>query len=149
MGSPPIVPQDYMGGVKVVDIGEARVRRGKTDRPLDTCRHLRTVFDDDERRIWCKDCESDVDPYDAFKLLVENFDRANQALSKRQREVEESEQATIRSRATKLLDKIWRSRKSVPCCPHCKEGLLAEDFITGVIGEASKELTLRKRTKNS
>lgn len=73
MADEPIEDQNYLSGLTVIDIGDIRVSRGMTRRPVSSCGHRRMAYDPKERRIWCKDCEKDVDPFDAFK----NFSLSN------------------------------------------------------------------------
>ncbi len=141
---PPIEPMDYIGGVKVIDFGEARIARGMSRRPASTCKHQQMVYDQQERRIWCRDCERDIEPFDAFRIIVEQFSAAEANIVRRQREVAEAEQASIISRAAKNLDKLWRGRRQVPNCPHCREALLPEFFAEGRFSTGSAELARRK-----
>lgn len=144
MSDAPIEPQDYVFGVKVVDIGEVRVARGKTRRPVSTCTHRRMVYDDSERRVWCRDCESEVEGFDAFRLLVEQMDDYVKHLQRREDKVKEAEQHAARSRAVKVMDEVWRSQSMAPLCPHCHEAILAED-VAGGVARCSKPLAMRKR----
>lgn len=129
--NPPIDPLDYLRGVKVVDIGDLRVARGKTRREKATCKHSSVVYDQGERRVWCEDCEEEIDPFDAFERLVSQHSAAWDQINKRAKEVADAEAFTLRSRAAKLLDEVWRGRKMAPCCPHCSEAILPEDVVGG------------------
>ena len=131
---PPIEPQEYIAGVTVVDFGDYRVSRGLSRRTFSTCPHRDLRFDSKERRIWCGDCESDIEPFDGFFILVESVDRVHKNIERRLREVKEAEQASLRSRAAKRIDEAWRSRTMVPGCPHCGQGLFPEDFATTLKG---------------
>lgn len=146
MSDAPIDPQDYTYGVKVVDIGDLRVARGLTRRPLSTCNHMRQVYDDKERRIWCSDCESELEPFDAFMVMVGQMDSHWKRLQRRAREVAEAEQFALRSRAAKVMDEAWRSTTMAPLCPHCNEALMPEDVAKGV-ARASKSLIIARRNK--
>ena len=129
--TPPIEPLDYIGGVKVVDIGDLRVARGKTRRPFSVCRHRQLRYDTAERRIWCADCETDVESFDAFVSLVEQFNKAVNDIKDRQEKLTSAEEFKARTLAGKALDIAWRSRNMVPACPHCGNGLFPEDFKAG------------------
>lgn len=129
---PPIEEPGFIGGVKVIDIGDIRVARGLSRRAHSSCPHARMVYDQNERRIWCKDCERDVEPFDAFKGIVEQYSRAYDGLMRRIEQVSMAEKFAARSIAVKKLDEVWRSRNLVPCCPHCSGGLFPEDFKNGV-----------------
>lgn len=147
MTDEPIDPQEYRLGVKVVQIEDLRVARGMARRPQSACPHRNLNYDDKERRIWCKDCETDVDPFDAFKGLVEVWDRGVKVLQRHQRELEESKDQILRSRAAKAVDQVWRSRNRVPVCPHCESGLLSEDVADG-LRSTSRQLVEAQRRRD-
>jgi len=148
MSDAPIDPQEYRHGVTVVDIGDLRVARGLTRRPHSTCRHRNLVYDTRERRVWCDDCESEVEPFDAFANLVEVYDGATKKLDRRKQEIANAEQHAVRSLAAKALDKVWRSRTRAPLCPHCNEALLPEDMTSG-LAQAGREIVRARRRKQA
>ena len=147
MSDHPIEPQDYVYGVKVVDIGDARVERGMTRRNASSCKHIRVVYDSSERRVFCKDCEKGVDPFDAFLMIVERFAAADANIKRATDQANKALQSSIISRAAQSMDKAWRRKNTTPACPHCREALLPEDFAAGVKTSVSKELARRKRAK--
>lgn len=149
MSDVPIEPQDWAYGVKVVQIEDLRVARGLTRRPATSCRHKRMVYDDKERRIWCSDCESEVEPFDAFLGLVEVFSAGTSRINRRAAELAEAESFQIRSRAAKVIDQAWRSTTMAPLCPHCSVAILPEDVVGG-LGSCSKALVkaARKRQRD-
>lgn len=104
------------------------------------------AYDDKERRIWCSDCEMEVEPFDAFMYLVEVFDGGLKDLNRRRRELHEAEQFALRSRAARVMDEAWRSTKMAPLCPHCNAAILPEDVVKGV-AMASKQLIIARRKK--
>lgn len=128
----PIDPLDYIHGPTVVDIGDARVARGKARREYSACSHRALVYDKQERRVWCQDCEREVPAFDAFTGIVEQYDRAIKSIEKRRKQVEEAERFAVRRRAAKVMDEAWRSRNMVPACPHCRRGIFPEDVVKGV-----------------
>lgn len=138
--SEPIVPQDFLYGSTVVDIGDLRVARGLTRRPISTCKHSRLVYDQTERRVYCEDCERDIEPFDAFLQLVERHHHLQAKAERIRREAEH----TITSRAAKRMDEAWRSHKMAPCCPHCKAVILPQDVVDGV-SMTNKEWELKRR----
>lgn len=131
---PPIQELEYTYGLNVIDIGELRVSRGQTRRPHSVCLHRRLTYDPLERRIWCRDCERDIDGFDAFTIIAEQCHEFYTQNAHRAKKLEEAEKFQARSIAVKELDRLWRSRNTVPCCPHCKRGLLPEDMkhLSGV-----------------
>ena len=142
---PPIEEQPYLGGVTVVDIGDIRVARGLSRRPFSICKHRRLVFDQHERRIWCKDCETALEAFDAFRLLAEQSHAFLAAVEARERKVSDAESHNVRSLAAKVLDEAWRSRSMVPICPHCRSGLFPEDFKNGV-SKMGRDYAAKRRT---
>lgn len=145
--SAPIEPQDYVGGVTVVDIGDARVARGMTRRPFQSCRHRAMVYDPRERRVWCSDCETDVDAFDAFTILVEHFSSAQSNIDRQRREVGEAKAATIHLIAAREMEQHWRRKHTVPACPHCHAGIFAEDAVS--LGSISKEIERARRRRKA
>ncbi len=142
----PIDDLKYRSGVNVVDIGDLRVSRGRTRRPASVCTHRRMAYDPQERRIWCKDCEQEVESFDAFVLLVEEYDSAAKRLEARLERVEAAETFTARGLAAREMDKAWRSRTMVPACPHCNHGLFPEDFRNGP-AMVGKDYALARRRR--
>lgn len=147
MSKRPIEPQAYMYGIKVVDIGDLRVARGKTRVPAKSCRHQRMVYDEAVRRVYCEDCEQDVEPFDAFVLLVQQHDSAWKKIQRASNEASEAAKFQLRSRAAKVIDQVWRSRNMVPNCPHCREALLPEDILEVGFSRTSAELARKKRER--
>lgn len=121
----PIDPQSYVNGTNVVDIGDVRVARGMSRRAERMCRHKNLVYDLAERRVWCRDCESNVEPFDAFVGLVEQWALFERKLA----ELRKLQDETLVSRAAKRMDKAWRSRTTVPLCPHCNTPIFARDIL--------------------
>lgn len=128
MANEPIIPQNFCFGPNVVDIGDIRVARGLTRRPASSCKHRQMNYDPKERRIWCADCETDIDPFDAFEFIVERLDGARKDLQRRFEEVKAAEEHSLISIAAKTMDREWRRKNMVPCCPLCGGALLPEDF---------------------
>lgn len=140
MNKPPIKPGNYIYGVNVVNIGDVRVARGMTRREYSSCPHNTINYDDSERRIQCEDCETEIDPFDAFIGLVKHHDAAQKAVERLQAEATEAIKANINRIACRRLQKEWAPNKgTLPACPSCFTGLVPEDF-TGRIALVSKAL---------
>ena len=144
---PPIVAREYVCGVNVVDFGDVRVARGFTRRHHSSCRHRQLIYDGNERRIWCKDCERDVEPFDAFKILVEQIGGVIDSLSRREEAVAAAEKHQLRTLAAKEIDKAWGKRSRVPACPCCGAGLFPEDFKRGATTMLGKDYAAAARKK--
>ena len=132
MSDAPIEPENFIAGVKVVDIGDLRVARGRSRRERSACPHRQLIYDNQERRIWCEDCQTTVEPFDAFIGLVERFYVAEENIKRRQKAVAEAEAFSLRSRASKAMDEMFGKRSSVPCCPKCNYPLMPERVVLGL-----------------
>lgn len=141
--TPPIEPQNYLGGVTVVDIGDARVARGMSRRPYSVCKHKMMIYDQKERRIWCKECEADVEHFDAFLILVAQFSSAAAEIQRRHEKVAEAERINITRIAAKNMEKAFRSRNMVPMCPHCTAGIFPEE--TAQLGMVGRDYETARR----
>jgi len=124
---PPIISQDYLHGLKVVDIGDIRVARGLSRRPHSACRHRAMRYDEKERRVWCADCETDVEAFDAFLIVCEHFSAAADRLEKERVAIQEAKAHNLIRIAAKKMDEHFRRKNMVPTCPHCKAGIFPED----------------------
>ena len=142
---PPIEPLDYLFGLTVVDLGDIRVARGLSRRPFSICEHRNMVYDQKERRIWCKDCERNVEPFDAVVAIAEQMDHANKRLLDRAKAIKSAEAHSLISRAAKAADKAWREKSMAPACPHCQRGILPEDALNFSSVNKEWEVARRKR----
>ena len=123
--------------------------RGLSRRPYSGCSHVRLVYDDRERRIWCKDCERDVEAFDAFEILIRVYAEAIRKLEEREERLKQVEGFQARSLAARELDKAWQKRTTVPACPNCGEGLLPEDFKYGVRQGVNREWAEKRQKRRS
>jgi hypothetical protein len=143
----PIEEQPYIFG-QVIDLDGIRIARGKSKRPSvapKDCQHDHLVYDQDERRVWCKDCEKSIASFDAFLMITRNFMRFARTLTQREQAVEKAEAHALISRAAKAVDESWRRRKLSPCCPHCNGAILPEDFAEGIGSYRSTEIERQRR----
>lgn len=127
---------------KIIDIGYLRIARGYTRRPVMTCAHHRLVIDDKERRLWCQDCEKEVDAFDFLRAFMRNYQLARIRFLKESEELNEARKFSARLIATRVMEKAWRKRSSVPVCPHCHHGIHPEDVASGV-GQMDKDLSAK------
>lgn len=139
-----IEPEDYLYGVKVVDIGDARVARGRTRREKGLCTHRNMTYDNHERRVWCNDCETQLELFDAFEALVNQWHKAFANLEQQKKEIMELIEANRMKVAAQRLSKEWQKHATIPACPHCGVGLFPDDF-TGGISTRSAVLERQRR----
>ena len=142
---PPIIAHEYLAGLKVVDIGDIRVARGMSRRPHSSCNHRAMHYDERERRIWCGDCETDVEPFDAFLIVCKHFHKAADRLERERKAIEDAKAHNLTRIAAKKMDEHFRSHKMVPACPHCGSGIFPEDVMR--MGSINKEWEQARRNR--
>jgi hypothetical protein len=92
------------------------------------CKHRRFEVDAANKVVSCKDCGSEVSAYDALLIMAENREY-----------IQERYDALVASRkaltgwkphllAVRELERVWRSRDMLPCCPHCGRGVEAGEL---------------------
>ena len=131
----------------VIDFAEMRIAFGLPKFHSKVCKHRRLTYSPAERRVWCQECESTVDNFDAFATLASHFHEMERAAQAKLARAAETEKATLVKRAAKNLDQSWsRKNPMAVMCPHCRGGLLPEDFQSG--GSAvSRDIELARRKR--
>lgn len=120
---------DVVQSASVISLADVRVSRGWS-RTGKACAHKSLVYSAQDRRVECSACDQPVDAFDAFMVLTLHFEAMERAAKQRDYKARQGLAATLVRRAAKALDKAW-GRKMAPCCPHCRGGLLPEDFEAG------------------
>jgi ribosomal protein S27E len=133
---------------EVIDLAGIRIQWGLPKNRANRCTHDDMVYDSRERRVWCKSCETTVENFDAFRRLVDEFARMEAAARRKMTAAEEALTATLNRRATKAIDHVWSGNKMAVGCPHCRKGLLPEDFDNGVGLRMSREYELARRLRD-
>lgn len=149
MAENPIDPRPDAAPLRqvVVDLGDMRVQFGLPRTPRPKCSHKRLTYSPEERRVWCLDCESTVDGYDAFMVLVTHFQNMEREARRRLKRATEAQQAHIHRTAAKALDRAWSGRSPMAvACPHCGDGLLPEDFQNGGL-QTSRQIEIARRER--
>lgn len=119
-------------GAPVIDLAEVRIKRGFSDLKVGRpCEHKRLMYSTTERRVWCEDCSRTIDGFDAFMTVTNHFHAMELAAREKLRRAKDAEALTISLRAAKVFDKAWRGNQMAVSCPHCRTGLLPEDFLSG------------------
>ena len=130
----------------IVQLAEIRLSRS----PMlgKRCEHKNLVFSQPDRRIQCKDCDEVVEAFDAFMVLVRHWEAMSADLRRKARKADEAMQSTVIRRAAKELDRMWSGRQMAPLCPHCRGGLLPEDFAE-VASSISADLERARRKRQA
>ena len=150
MSDDPIIPRTDEGpfASEVIDLDGVRVERGLPDTPhRQRCEHRQLVYNTEERRVWCKGCKRTVENFEAFTVLAQHFENMVRAAAHKMEIANAALKATIHRRATKAIDKAWSGHVGAIGCPHCRGGLLPEDFADGVRSWTSREIELARRAK--
>lgn len=135
---------------EIIDLDGVRIQWGlPASRGTERCKHTNLTYSTEERRVWCQDCKRTIENFDAFKVLVDSFQRMELAARLKLEKAEAAMAATIHRRATKAVDKAWSSSLPAIGCPHCRAGLLPEDFEAGVKVCTSREYELARRKRSA
>ena len=112
----------------VISFGEAKLKRthGKY------CTHDNLTYDPANRIVECRDCERQIDGFDAFMVLVHHHSAAFSKMNAEYRKARELTKARIYTEAARELGRAWSGKNIMAvACPHCERGLLPEDFLSG------------------
>lgn len=60
-------------------------------------------YDYRERRIWCADCEKNIEAFDAFEMLVTYFSETERKLDRRAEQLAEAEKFQTRTLAARQI----------------------------------------------
>ena len=152
MTDDPIIPPPEGSRLSVVapniiDLAGIRVQWGlPATKRQDRCDHNGLLYSEEERRVWCGKCNRTVENFEAFMVFVRHFREIESAARVKMRKAEEAMRSSVRRRATKELDRLWAGEGRAVSCPHCKNGLLPEDFANGV-GWSAREYELARRKR--
>lgn len=113
----------------VVQIGDLLLARKKDDymRQREGCKHVKLEMDDVGETVKCRDCGVYVSAYWALGMLRELWGDHAKKVKRELSAVQEERGALLHLTAAKLAETAWRSRTTVPTCPHCRRGVFAED----------------------
>lgn len=115
----------------VIDIEGLRIQRQlkHAARPSTECQHKRLTLDDLGSFVQCADCGVQLDAYWTLTFFLEHYERALTKINARERRHAEARERDLHLIAAQRVEKAWRSRTTVPCCPHCGEGIRATDGL--------------------
>jgi hypothetical protein len=115
----------------VIDIEGLLVERQRqhASRPATACKHKRVKLDDDGCIVRCADCDLQLAAYWMLTEFLEHYELALAKINARERRHAEALVRDIHLTAAQRVEKAWRSRTMVPCCPHCGEGIRATDGL--------------------
>jgi hypothetical protein len=132
---------------EVVDLAGVRLARGMLKPRQKKCDHLHLIISQSERLIECEDCNRSVDAFDAVMVVMRHMEGMLSEVNGRKRQADEAMVATLHLRGAKAIEQTWR-RSMAPCCPHCRQGILPEDFGSGVGSSISRDLEIARRARD-
>lgn len=124
------------------------------------CKHKSVAIDPSDGTLDCQECGKSLNPFTVLLNYVNSWAEIAKwreeckAAAQAQREKALLTWNTYRAwrphlRAAQYIEKQWRSRMA-PCCPHCGNGLLPEDFLEGRDrGSRGRSYELEMRTSKS
>lgn len=115
----------------IIDIDDLRVQRQlrHASRSAADCKHMRLELDDDGCIVRCSDCGVQLEAYWTLISFLEHYERALAKINARERRHAEERERDLHLTAAQRVERAWRSRTMVPCCPHCGEGIRATDGL--------------------
>lgn len=133
----------------VVQIGElrlARVAQGYM-RQREGCQHKLLELDETGQVVTCRDCKVQVSAYWALSYLVSFWEGHSKQFKREQAAVREERGAVLHLTAAKKVEAAWRSKTTLPSCPHCRRGISAHDNLGGATVARRFEEGLRERER--
>ena len=138
-------------GGNVVDIGTYRFKKVNTrsyGMRTGDCQHRNLTIDLNGEIITCDDCQKQVTAMWAVCMFLDYWDRLMRDLENRRKTVEELESKTVVLKAAKAVERAWRQRSMVPCCPHCHRAIFPTDGFPGR-SSVNKQMELARRRRES
>ncbi len=144
--------QDVRPGDNVVVIGDFSVasrRRQQNYQRQDECFHEKTTISEGEV-IRCNDCEAQVSAYWVLCQILDSVREVRADLNERMESHNEEVAKSVVLRAALAVQSAWRSHRTVPCCPHCGEGISQSDGLgSRVMNREIDKVRKLLRTKNA
>lgn len=129
----------------VIEIGEYAFRR--KHRFVVTgdheCAHHSMIMDDDGHHVKCQDCGTQLSAYWVLGRMLDRYREKMRDLDHERQRLAALKAKDLSLIAAKKVEAAWRSRTTVPRCPHCYAGILPTDGFGGSV--VSKALELRRR----
>lgn len=117
-----------------------------------TCRHPSVWIWESEPIMECRDCGAMIDP---FVWMRANFKKFDQQIADKiaERDRIAAETAELKAwapwlRSLKALERIWRGKRMLPTCPHCRRGIEAEALAnTGCVSRDHDAAMVARKAK--
>lgn len=133
----------------VVEIGELRLARivANYARRHEGCQHHHLEMDEVGEIVMCLDCKSQVSAYWALEKLRRFWQDHAKKYKRELAAAQEERGAVLHLTAAKKVEASWRSKTTVPSCPHCCRGIFPQDNLGGATVARRFEEGLRERER--
>jgi len=133
----------------VVEIGELRLARIEASytRQREGCQHNSLEMDEIGQTVMCLDCKVQVSAYWALEKLRGFWRDHSKKYQRELSAVREERCAVLHLTAAKKVEAAWRSKTTVPSCPHCRRGIFPHDNLGGATVARRFEDGLRERER--
>lgn len=133
----------------VVEIGELRLARIEANysRRHEGCQHHQLEMDEVGQTVMCLDCKVQVSAYWALEKLRGFWRDHSKKYQRELAAVKEERGAVLHLTAAKKVEAAWRSKTTLPCCPHCSRGIAPHDNLGGSTVSRRLEEGLRVRER--
>lgn len=121
---------EILGSEKVISFIHETKKRGRT------CTHNRQryVVDQAHGTVYCKDCEEPVSAFRALCEIADEESRFRQSWAALKIRYDEMQSYKPWLLVVRKLERMWRGKRMLPCCPHCGHGLYAEELTGSAVG---------------
>jgi hypothetical protein len=114
-------------------------------RPGPTCAHPRTIVDQQNGTVECKECGASLSAFHVLVQIAKEENRLWERVRALRAEAKELKAWVPILKAVRELDRMWRGKRMLPCCPQCSRGLWPEE-MTAAVG-VQIEVARRKKAK--
>ncbi|WP_395601171.1 hypothetical protein AB4P95_30130 (plasmid) [Pseudomonas sp. A1437] len=131
----------------VVEIGELRLARLEATytRKREGCQHNSLEMDEIGQTVMCRDCNVQVSAYWALEKLRGFWQDHAKKYKRELAAAQEERGAVLHLTAAKKVEAAWRSKTTLPSCPHCRRGISPHDGLGGATVARKFEDGLRQR----
>lgn len=96
------------------------------------CIEKKFTVDANNRFVYCRECGALVDPYEAIEYLARHYEQLEEEtkfLLEQRREIVNYKPHMV---VFRNLERDYRGKKKLPCCPKCGEGFYFEEITNWV-----------------
>ena len=129
----------------IVDLGAFKLQRKHASllTSKEQCPHKSLQMEEHGQIVRCADCQVQVSAWWALGQLAAHWGRLERKQEQREDQLKKAMETNLHLVAARKVEAAWRSRKTVPACPHCNRGILPEDNLGSA--QVSREMELRRR----